>query len=61
LTQAQYCKLCELRTAPEGHVVAEAEDALLVADHDLGEALVVGVVVTEPRKLESDLLKQQKP
>jgi hypothetical protein len=53
--------LCELRTAPEGHVAAEAEDALLAADHDLGEALVVGVVVIEPRKLESDLLKQQKP
>jgi hypothetical protein len=26
-----------------------------------GEAPLVGVVVTEPRKLESDLLKQQKP
>jgi hypothetical protein len=38
-----------------------AEDALLAADHNLGEAPVVGVVVIEPRKLESDLLKQQKP
>jgi hypothetical protein len=52
--------LCELQTAPEGRVVAEAEDALLAADHDLGQALVVGVVEVEPRKLESDLLKQQK-
>jgi hypothetical protein len=32
----------------------------MAADHDLGEAPVVGVVVTEPRKLESDLLKQKK-
>jgi hypothetical protein len=53
--------LCELRTVPEGHIVAKAQDALLVVDHDLGEAPVVGLVVTEPRKLESDLLKQQKP
>jgi hypothetical protein len=32
----------KLHTAPEGHVVAEAEDALLVANHDLGQAPVVG-------------------
>jgi hypothetical protein len=32
----------------------------MAADHDLGQAPVVGVV-TEPGKLESDLLKQQKP
>jgi hypothetical protein len=52
--------MCELHTAPEGHVVVEAEDALLAADHELGQAPVVGVVVTKPWKLESDLLKQQK-
>jgi hypothetical protein len=43
--------------SPEGHVVAETEDALLAADHDLGQ---VPVVVTEPKKLESDLPKRQK-
>jgi hypothetical protein len=53
--------LCELLTASKGHVVAEVEDALLAVDHDLGQAPVVGVVVIEPRKLESDLLKLQKP
>jgi hypothetical protein len=52
--------LCELQTTPEGHVVVEAEDALLAADHDLGRAPLVGVVVIEPKKLESDLLKLQK-
>ena len=52
--------MCELQTAPEGHVVDEVEDSLLAADHDLGQAPVV-VVVVEPRKVESDLLKQQKP
>ena len=54
--------MCELQTAPEGHVVVEAEDALLAADHDLGRAPLVGVVVIiEPKKLEIDLLKLQKP
>jgi hypothetical protein len=52
--------MCELRTAPEGHVAVEAEDTLLAVDHDLGQAPVVVVVVTEPRKLESDLPKRQK-
>ena len=59
-TRAQYCSRCELQTAPEGRVVAEVEDALLAVDHDLGQAPLVAVVVTEPRKLGSDLLKLQK-
>jgi hypothetical protein len=53
--------LCELQTAPEGHVVVEAEGALLTADRGLGQAPLVGVVVIKPRRLGSDLLKLQKP
>jgi hypothetical protein len=47
----------ELQTAPEYHIVVEAEGALLAADHGLGQAPLVGVVVIEPRRLGSDLLK----
>jgi hypothetical protein len=52
--------MCELQTAPKGHVVVEAKDAVLAADHDLGQAPLVEVVAIEPKKLESDLLKLQK-
>jgi hypothetical protein len=60
LTRAQYCWLCELRTPPKGHVVAEPDDALLAVDYDSGQAPTVVVVATERRKLENDLPKQQK-
>jgi hypothetical protein len=57
-TQAQCRWLCKLQTPPEGHAVAEHDDALLVVDYEAGQAPVVVVVATEPRKLGSDLPKQ---
>ena len=41
--------------------VAEPNDALLAIDYESGQAPAVAVVAAEPRKLGSDLLKQQKP
>jgi hypothetical protein len=51
----------ELQTALEGHIVIEAEGALLAADRGLGQAPLVGVVVVKSRRLGSDLLKLMKP
>jgi hypothetical protein len=51
---------CELRTPPEGHAVAEPDDALLAVDYESGQAPSVAVVATKPRKLGSDSPKQQK-
>jgi hypothetical protein len=53
--------LCELQTAPERYFVVEAEGALLTTDPDLGQAPLMGEVVVEPKRLESDLLKLRKP
>jgi hypothetical protein len=47
-------------TPPEGHAVAEPDDALLAVEYDSGQAPVVVVVATEPRKLGNDLPKQQR-
>jgi hypothetical protein len=52
--------LCEPQTAPKDCVVVEAEGALLAADHGLGQAPLVGVVVVEPKRPGNDLLKLQK-
>jgi hypothetical protein len=59
--RAQCYLLCELQTAPEGHIVVEAEGAFLAADHGLGHGPLVAVMVIEPKRLGSDLLKLQKP
>jgi hypothetical protein len=52
--------MCELRTSPKDHVVAERGVALLAADCDPRQMLAV-VVATGPRKLENGLPKQQRP
>jgi hypothetical protein len=43
------------------HTLVEPDDALLAVGYGPKQAPVVAVVATEPRKLGSDLPKQQKP
>jgi hypothetical protein len=59
LIQAQCYWPCELRTPPEGRVVAEHGVALLAVDCD-PKVLAVVVVVAGPRRLENGLPKQQR-
>ena len=53
--------MCELRTPPEGHAVAERGDALLAIDCEPRQVLRVVVVATGLRKLENGLPKRQRP
>jgi hypothetical protein len=49
-----------LRLHPKITLLLRPKGALLAADHGLGQAPLVGVVVIRPRRLGSDSLKLQK-